>query len=53
MAAKKAAMPAAPAEEVKAAAIYLSKEKCDDLALGCEMIAAGLKAIAQHFRSLA
>ena len=53
MAAKKAAMPAAPAEEAKAAAIYLSKEKCDDLALGCEMIAAGLKAIAQHFRSLA
>jgi hypothetical protein len=39
--------------DMQAAVVYLSKDKCEDLALGLEMAAAGLKAIAKHFRSVA
>lgn len=54
MAAKKAATasaaPAAAATEYPAG--KLPKEKYEDLALACEMIGHGFKAIASHFRSL-
>jgi hypothetical protein len=47
-----AAVPAAKAD-VKAAVVSLSKDGCEDLSLALEMIAAGFKAVAKHFRSLA
>lgn len=47
--APKAAKPAAT-DGLQAAVVYLSKEKAEDLALGFEMVATGLKAIAKHFR---